>query len=59
MLMILVWCSACFNWLGGLGSYEFVGKCSVVVPKIVEGKCKEKLNKIIYIYIYIYIKLIN
>ena len=28
VLMILVWRSACFCWLGGLGSYEFVGKCS-------------------------------
>ena len=28
VLMILVWRSTCFGWLGGLGSYEFVGKCS-------------------------------
>ena len=28
MLMVLVWCPACLGWLGGLGSFEFFGKCS-------------------------------
>ena len=28
VLMVLVWCPACLSWLGGLGSFEFVGKCS-------------------------------
>ena len=28
MLMVLVLCPGCLGWLGGLGSFEFVGKCS-------------------------------
>ena len=33
MLMVLVWCPACLGWLGGLGSFEFVGKCNGCIGK--------------------------